>query len=132
MMYDEEQARVFHRFHQQHIRDILNMRNLHGFAHSTIRIHKLFSFIRSWLCANNPQEHPDDCADAITAFVIGLRDTLECQHEEWMMKQHERQERMAPRELLTAAVWHPRHVERWIADGMDMDTVYDGFVVTNA
>jgi len=130
MIYDEEQARDFYRFHQQHIRDILNMPNLFGFAQSKIRIRKLNSFLVTWLKVHGSQQHyDDDRVDAIIAFVIGLRDMLECQHEEWKMKQHERQERMAPRELLTAAVWHPRRVERWIDSGLPLDSVYDGFVV---
>jgi isocitrate dehydrogenase kinase/phosphatase len=52
-------------------------------------------------------------------------------YQEWKQKIETRQAQMATQEQLAAIVWHPSRVEKWIEHGIDMESICNGFIVSN-
>jgi hypothetical protein len=53
------------------------------------------------------------------------------EYQEWKQKIETRQAQMATQEQLAEIVWHPFRVEKWIEHGIDMESICNGFIVSN-
>lgn len=110
----------YYRFMPEHIRDIIRLPEYSAILQ---RKDVICSFIRAFKITGSVL-FPSLDIDIIEKLMMEA-------YQEWKQKIETRQAQMATQEQLAEIVWHPSRVEKWIEHGIDMESICNGFIVSN-
>ena len=110
----------YYRFMPEHIREIIRSPEYSAILQ---RKDVINSFIRAFRIIGR-SFYQSLAIDNIGKLILEA-------HYEWKQKIEKRQSQMATKEQLSAVVWHPSRVEKWIEHGIDIESICNGFIVSN-